>query len=167
MGAITKNLSWREVLRGSGYDGLDDVPFGVLDRMERAADAFQALRDAWGDSLNIVSGGGLRSEEMNDRVGGSDKSRHVQGDAFDLKLPGRRPNRDYLKLYELIDAMQRDGRLPKGGLGAYWHKGGKKNKKTGDVSVPHIRFIHFDVRGYVARWNSRHKKRAYAYFTPE
>ena len=153
-GKLTKNLWWSEVLRGSGYDEHVKPEGGVEANMIlHANQSWQIVRRTWGDGLSIVAGGGLRSPEMNERVGGSAESRHVEGDATDIRISKHMNNRAYLDLYELIDTMQRNGRIIKGGLGLYF-----SHKKQA------IRFIHFDSRGYLARWNGRHLKAAKGFY---
>jgi len=136
---LSRNLSWSEVLRGSGYSSRDDVPADVRARIEWAAvEVFQPLRDAWDGPLRTVSA--IRSVEVNRACGGAKRSRHVVGDAFDIRPKDRWR---LLELYDLADAMQRDGRLPPGGLGVYWWRGKP-------------RFFHIDGRGRRARWNAKH-----------
>jgi len=148
MGDLTRNLSWREVLRGSGYDDEQPMPAAVRERMEwAAAHVFQPLRDAWGAPLRVISG--VREKHMNEACGGATNSRHVVGDAFDLKLVGDMTDARYVRLYDLIAAMQKDGRLPKGGLGIYVSK-----------SRGHVRFLHVDARERRARWNKTHLSKA-------
>jgi len=151
---LSKDLWWSEVYRGSGYDEHEQAPVPVQMRMAvHAAESWQPIRAAWGDTLIIVAGGGLRSPEMNERVGGSPTSRHVAGDATDVKLPAIRKNREYLDLYDLIDRQQRDGAILRGGLALYW----SSEKKA-------IRFLHFDSRGEIARWNAGHLEKARSYY---
>jgi len=51
---------------------------------EAALDKLQALRAAWGRPLTVNSG--YRSAAHNRKVGGSPKSQHLEGKAFDLAL---------------------------------------------------------------------------------
>jgi len=152
---LVDHLSWREVLRGSGYDSPADVPEVVALRMEAAAEAlFQPVRDAWGGPLEVVSA--LRSPEVNKACGGSSKSRHMAGDAFDLRPSkrGREPG-DIYRLYRLIERLQDSGAIPAGGLAIYLKKDGGE------------RFVHADGRGRRARWNSGHLKRATTQYKSE
>tara|TARA_Y100000296_G_C5093396_1_gene216094 strand:- start:291 stop:761 length:471 start_codon:yes stop_codon:yes gene_type:complete len=140
VGDLSRNLSWSEVLRASGYSFLDEVPADVRANMERTAVAFQAIRDEFGDPLRVVSG--LRSPSSNRAAGGARRSRHMTGEALDLcpADPGRIP-----ELYDIIAALQADGAIEAGGLGCY---------RRGTYSNPGAyRFLHFDVRRRRARWS--------------
>lgn len=149
MDRVTPHLAWREVLRGSGYDDRHEVPKVVRDRLiETADEMFEPIRLAWGAALRVVAGGGVRSPEMNERVGGALVSQHLLGRALDIKTT--RPA-DLVGLYRMIARMQRDGEIPAGGLALYSTRGG----------VP--RFVHVDCRGRRARWGYAALRRAEAW----
>lgn len=96
--------------------------FGVL----------QPVRDRVGLALPILSG--YRTEAYNRRIGGARLSRHVQGDAADLRPPA---GWTAARLHALILRMYEAGELPAlGGLGLY------------------PGFVHVDVRPgeRLARW---------------
>ena len=153
MSDLSRNLSWSEVLRGSGYEA-NECPKDVLGMMFRHAQAsWQPVRDQWGDPLSIVNSGGIRSPSMNAQCGGSAKSRHMVGDATDVKLSSRQENHAYLALYDLIDGLQRRKEITPGGLALYF-----------DFKTKRIRFQHFDSRGHIARWNAKHLKAARDYY---
>ena len=57
---------------------------------DHALDKLQALRDALGKPLIVTSG--YRSPAHNKRVGGAKKSRHMQGDAFDIRMENHDPH---------------------------------------------------------------------------
>jgi hypothetical protein len=63
---------------------------GRLKISVRAMDALQALRDRLGKPLIVRSA--YRSPEHNKRVGGAPRSRHVEGDAFDISMANHEPN---------------------------------------------------------------------------
>jgi hypothetical protein len=156
---LAPNLAWREVLRGGGYE-MDEVPSALRQVVERTArEMFQPIRDAFGGPLTVLSGGGLRSYEVNRRVGGAKPkldeegspiagtgSQHLHGTALDLKASTRR---NTVALYDLIIQLQRAGTIPKGGCAIYVVKSGKKK------GTP--RFVHVDARGRMARWNHGHR----------
>lgn len=88
--------------------------------------------------FDIVNG--FRHPRYNIQVGGASKSRHILGEALDLRIndinqDGRRTQRDKAIVLDLLEK-----RIIKdqGGIGLY----------PGTMSV------HFDVRGYKARWNT-------------
>ena len=150
---LAPNLSWDEVLRGSGYDSVADLPEDVATNIERmAAHMFQPLRDELGFGLTVLAGGGVRSPAMNRRVGGAKASKHMLGVALDLRASTERRT---LQIYDCANQMQEQGRIPVGGLALYLRKddGG-------------VRFVHVDARGLVggrrARWNGGARKVALA-----
>jgi len=83
---------------------------------------------------------GHRHPRYNERIGGSKLSRHIMGEAIDIRVNDIDKNGKYTKkdkdivLKILEDKVIKD----KGGIGRY----------------PGTRAIHFDVRGYKARWDS-------------
>jgi zinc D-Ala-D-Ala carboxypeptidase len=63
---------------------------GKLVVNEHAMDRLQALRDALGKPLIVNSA--YRSPEHNRKVGGAKSSRHMQGDAFDIRMTNHDPH---------------------------------------------------------------------------
>jgi hypothetical protein len=57
---------------------------------DHAMDKLQALRDALGKPLILTSA--YRSPKHNKRVGGAKNSRHMQGDAFDVRMDNHDPH---------------------------------------------------------------------------
>lgn len=84
----------------------------------------EAIRAHFGQPVTVHSG--YRCEEHNRNVGGAERSRHVAGDAADIKV------RDVpaSAVFALADRLVGDT----GGVGRY------------------PTFTHIDVRGYRARW---------------
>lgn len=93
-----------------------------------ALDKLQALRRAIGKPLVINSA--YRSPSYNAKVGGSPKSKHLLGIAFDISLQG-------YDRYELTRLAEEVGFM---GIGQYDH------------------FIHVDAREAPARWDYRSEK---------
>ena len=82
-----------------------------------------AFRERVGEPVYINSG--IRCQQHNEAVGGANNSRHLYGDAADIRCPGKTPR----ELYAIADKL-----LPNGGVGLYdWG-------------------IHVDTRGAKARW---------------
>ena len=148
MAKLSRNLSWSELLRGSGYDALEDVPDEIRANAENmAASMFQPLRDSLGFPLSVLAGGGLRSASMNRRVGGARTSQHMAGRGCDLRGPSETHT---LQIYDRAKDMQASGLIPAGGLALYLRKDGT------------VRFVHVDCRGRRARWNGGARKLALA-----
>jgi len=146
--ALAPNLTWSEVLRGSGYDDVASLPDDVAANVARMAiQMFQPLRDQLGFGLTVLAGGGVRSPAMNRRVGGAKASKHMLGVALDLRASTEQRT---LQIYDCANAMQEDGLIPKGGLALYLRKDGG------------VRFCHVDCRGRRARWNGGARKLALA-----
>jgi len=139
VGDLAYRLSWSEVLRYSGASSPDELPDEVLDRIQRMATTMWApVRRMWDAPLTIVSG--YRTPATNRAAGGAKKSQHMAGLALDV----RTKNLDDLpSLRAEVDAMQRGGEIPKGGLALYF---------VADTGRP--RFLHIDCRGRLARWQS-------------
>ena len=145
---LAPNLTWGEILRGSGYDAAAFLPDAVRDSVESmAARMFQPLRDELGFPLTVLAGGGVRSPDMNRRVGGARTSQHMAGRALALRGPSEKHT---LQIYDVADAMQAAKRIPLGGLALYLRKDGS------------VRFVHVDCRGRRARWNGGARRLALA-----
>ena len=89
----------------------------------------QIIRDHFGRAININSG--YRSKEHNKAIGGAANSYHVKGMAADMRIEGVSPKALHGQIQMLIDA----GKIMQGGLGLY------------------DSFVHYDIRGHLARWN--------------
>ena len=83
---LSKNLSLREVTksRTAVRLGIDNTPDEwEIENLRAVAECvFQPLRDAFGTAIYVSSG--YRSGELNDAIGGSVRSQHIQGRALDL-----------------------------------------------------------------------------------
>jgi uncharacterized protein YcbK (DUF882 family) len=83
----------------------------------------QQLRDLVGKPVIVLSG--YRSPSYNGLIGGAKNSRHMMGDAADIKVSGLTPS-EVAKLAEKIGFD---------GIGVYYS------------------WTHVDTRGYKAKWN--------------
>lgn len=117
-------------------------------------DAFDVIREAWGQPVTIVSG--YRSKAYNESIGAVDGSQHPHGKAGDLRPyapPGEvRTAATIHRFHHLIELLINDGKLPAvGGVGAYPLVLDKRSK----LWVPG--WVHVDTRtkpqdGHIARW---------------
>ncbi len=105
-----------------------NVPTDVLRNLIELAKNLQVLRDEVKKPIKITSG--YRPAELNAKVGGATKSRHITGEAADFKIEGYTPKQVAAIIEKLIAA----GKMKQGGLGTY------------------STWTHFDVRGTKARW---------------
>ena len=88
----------------------------------------QVLRDEVKRPIEITSG--YRTASYNARIGGAKASRHILGDAADIKVAGMTPR----QVAETIERLISEGKMLEGGIGIY---------KT---------WVHYDTRGNKARW---------------
>nr|WP_055733276.1 D-Ala-D-Ala carboxypeptidase family metallohydrolase [Agarivorans gilvus] len=86
------------------------------------------MRKELGKPIKINSA--YRTPEHNHKVGGKKNSLHVQAKAADIVVSGMTPKDVHAKILDLIACKK----MAEGGLGLY------------------NTFVHYDVRGYKARW---------------
>ncbi len=122
---ITKNFN---LLEFQSKDG-SKMPYKVEKEVKETARNLQKLRDYLGVPLHINSA--YRSPNHNRNIGGVKNSTHLKGIAVDLSSKHITP----YKLYKTIEYLINKGVLQEGGLGLY----------NG--------FVHYDRRGYKARWS--------------
>lgn len=101
---LSKNLSLAEATKSATAikHGIanDPTPEHLQNLIDLAESVFQPIRDYFGVPLAVSSG--YRSEALNQRIGGSKSSQHMQGKAFDLDahIFGKITNKeifDYIK----------------------------------------------------------------------
>ena len=127
MGDITSNFSLREFRCKDGTDVPDELRENVILLCEN----LQILRDHIGKPIRIISG--YRSPKYNRRIGGARRSQHMLAKAADLRVTGMTSH----ELKREIEALIREGKMMKGGVGLY------------------TSFTHYDVRGRNARWRGK------------
>lgn len=120
----TKNFSLSEFHCKDGTK----VPKEYYSNLQRLMNNLQVLRDHLGVSILINSG--YRSPTHNAKVGGAKNSTHKRALAADIRTNSHTPAQIKSKITELIAA----GKMEQGGIGLY------------------PTFVHYDVRGYKARW---------------
>ena len=125
---VTKNFNISEM------EYYNKVPPNLLDNAKEVLTNLQALRDACGKSITIMSG--YRSPERNEAVGGATKSQHMEGNACDIKVKDMDPK----DVAALIEKLIKEGKMKQGGLGTY---------PRATIAEG---WVHYDTRGVRARW---------------
>jgi uncharacterized protein YcbK (DUF882 family) len=120
--SVTANFTLEEFTRGN------TPTTEQLANICKLASNLQVLRDTLGAPIVITSG--LRSVEQNSAAGGAPRSRHLTGEAADIRVNGVEPRELKRIIEELIDR----GEMQQGGLAAY------------------ANHVHYDNRGTRARW---------------
>jgi uncharacterized protein YcbK (DUF882 family) len=100
----------------------------ILRNIQELAKNLQVLRDEVKKPIKITSG--YRDSSFNKKIGGASQSRHITGQAADLKIEGYTPK----QVAAIIEKLIASGKMKQGGLGIY---------KT---------WIHYDIRLTKARW---------------
>lgn len=90
-----------------------NVPTDVLRNLIELAKNLQVLRDEVKKPIKITSG--YRPAELNAKVGGATKSRHITGQAADFKIEGYTPK----QVAAIIEKLIAEGKMKQGGLGTY------------------------------------------------
>lgn len=121
---MTKNFSLHEFACNDGTP----VPNELLDNVKELANNLQVIRDEIGEPLRILSG--YRTPSHNKKVGGKRNSYHMKAMAADLACKSLTPK----KLAGVIETLIANKKIKQGGIGVY----------SG--------FVHYDVRGFKARW---------------
>ena len=120
---LTTNFSFSEFNKRN-YN----VPTDVLRNLIELAKNLQVLRDEVKKPIKITSG--YRPAELNAKVGGATKSRHITGEAADFKIEGYTPK----QVAAIIEKLIAEGKMKQGGLGTY------------------STWVHYDHRNVKARW---------------
>jgi uncharacterized protein YcbK (DUF882 family) len=100
----------------------------ILRNIQELAKNLQVLRDEVKKPIKITSG--YRDPSFNKKIGGASQSRHITGQAADLKIEGYTPK----QVAAIIEKLIASGKMKQGGLGIY------------------STWIHYDTRGTAARW---------------
>lgn len=83
---MSKYFSLSELTRSSIAlsEGIPNDPNEAqIKDLTRLMDYLDKVREAFGKAIIVTSG--FRSERLNDRIGGSDKSQHMKGQAADIR----------------------------------------------------------------------------------
>lgn len=123
---LTENFDLSEF---ESKDG-SSMPSDVRQNIIRLANALQVIRDYFNSPIMVTSG--YRSPEHNATISGAaTNSQHIHGKAADIIVSGRTA----VEMYEGIEYLISQNRIPEGGLGLYSNR------------------VHYDIRGYKSRWN--------------
>jgi len=85
----------------------------ILRNIQELAKNLQVLRDEVKKPIKITSG--YRNAEFNAKIKGAIKSRHITGQAADLKIEGYTPK----QVAAIIEKLIASGKMKQGGLGIY------------------------------------------------
>lgn len=89
------------------------IPPELIPNADRVLKNLQALRDACGQPVSIISG--YRDESRNAAVQGVKKSQHMNATACDIKVKNMKP----AEVAALIEKLIKEGKMVEGGLGTY------------------------------------------------
>lgn len=121
---LTKNFNLSEFACKDGTQ----VPENLIGNVKELANNLQVLRDVVGIPLHINSS--YRTISHNKREKGSPKSQHLLAKAADLRTDKYTPK----ELASIILKLIEKGQMKQGGVGIY------------------STFVHYDIRGFAARW---------------
>ena len=109
----------------------------VLEKFFELKDIMEEKGYSW-DAISINSG--HRTPIRNEKVGGASKSKHIVGEAIDMRIGDIDKSGSYTEKDKeiVLKLCEKYVIKDEGGLGKY----------------PGTRVIHMDVRGYKARWDS-------------
>jgi len=85
----------------------------ILRNIQELAKNLQVLRDEVKKAIKITSG--YRDPSFNKKIGGATQSRHITGQAADLKIEGYTPK----QVAAIIEKLIASGKMKQGGLGIY------------------------------------------------
>ena len=106
-----------------------DVPEDLMDNLLELVENLQIIRDHIDKPVRVISG--YRTPKYNRKIDGARRSQHMKARAADLKVSGVSAK----ELHEVITGLIKEGKIKKGGVGLY---------RT---------FVHYDTRGWNARWS--------------
>jgi len=125
---LTANFRLGEFLKNSGFPAGYQVPDDIFENITNLAHQLETIRAAI--NAPIIINSGLRSTEKNSAVGGAKQSRHLTGEAADIRANGYTP----AELRNIIKDLMTSGKIIEGGLKAY------------------ANHVHYDIRGFYVSW---------------
>ena len=108
-----------------------DVPDELMENLKELVENLQVIRCTIGKPIHVISG--YRTPKYNRRIGGARRSQHMKAKAADIIIHGMKP----IEVRSVIIKLIKEGKIKKGGVGLY---------KS---------FVHYDVRGFNARWRGK------------
>lgn len=123
---LTENFDSKEFECRDG----SETPCDVLVNLKELAINLQVLRDFFGVAITVNSGYRSPSYNANLKPPGAKNSKHIIGQAADIKVPGKKP----VQVKAAIEKLIGEGKMKQGGIGLY------------------PTFVHYDIRGNNARW---------------
>ena len=108
-----------------------DVPDDLMNNVRELVENLQIIRDNIEKPMHIISG--YRTPKYNRKIGGARKSQHMKAKAADIVVKSLKPK----ELREIIIGLIKEGKIKKGGVGLYRS------------------FVHYDTRGWNARWKGK------------
>ena len=124
---LEKNFSLHEFKCKDGTE----VPEDLMDNVKLLAENLQVLRAHIQKPIIVISG--YRTLEYNTKIDGAKRSLHLVAKAGDIVVPGLTS----LEVRDTILQLIKEGKMKEGGVGIY------------------STFVHYDVRGWPARWDRR------------
>ena len=118
------NFMWSEF---DSHDGAE-MPEAVKQNIKKLAENLEVIRSYFNLPIKINSG--YRSAAENIRVNGKIGSKHLIGQAADIRIPGKTAR----EVQNAIELLIKQGKIRQGGVGKYPN------------------FTHYDIRGTKARW---------------
>jgi len=124
---LSKNFKKSEFKCRDGAHVPDELMPNLLELVEN----LQIIRDHIGKPIHVISG--YRTPKYNRKIGGARKSQHMKAKAADIIIRGMSP----IEVRAIILNLIKEKKIKKGGVGLY---------KS---------FVHYDVRGWNARWKGK------------
>ena len=134
---LTKNFSLEELTKNNWANAEqqkksdESLTPEALENLQLLANNLQVLRDYLGVPVEISIAWRPKWWEL--LKGRSGNSQHAKGKAADIKVKGYSP----AQIKEIIEQLIKTGTMMKGGLAKY------------------NTFVHYDIRGFNARWNNK------------
>ena len=124
---LSKNFKKSEFRCNDG----SEVPDDLMDNLRDLVENLQIIRDTIGEPVRVISG--YRSPKYNKKIDGAKRSQHMKAKAADIVIRGMKP----IEVHSAIIKLIKEGKIKKGGVGLYKY------------------FVHYDVRGFNARWKGK------------